>query len=268
MAYITSIGLYVPEWTSFNVGLFILGICLCLSAVATETLEPTPYSKFGNRLVDTIPTRWAMLAMYLPSLLVCALPFDHPHWPFSRFEWIHTITFLHFFKRLIEVIWVHRYSGKTNIVTTVIISSTYTATSFFDLLVVSRMPSSVFSFGWGLAGLILVIVGETTNGYHHYLLRQLRKDIVDTKSSTSSAYRLPRGGLFEYAVAPHYFAEQLTYLGLIFLSQNVVSLSIKFFPMIYLTLRAARTHEWYYDNLLKSEKILLASRKRLIPFVW
>ncbi|KAI9033854.1 3-oxo-5-alpha-steroid 4-dehydrogenase-domain-containing protein [Phycomyces nitens] len=259
MSYITSIGLYVPEWTSFTIGSFILGICLSLSAVATETTDPTPYSKFGSRLMDTIPSRWAMCFIYFPSVVVCIFS-SGPHWPFSRFDLVHTFTFLHFFKRLIEVGWVHRYSGTTNVATICIISFTYTLTTLLDLLMVAKIPSNVFSPTWGLAGLVLIIVGEISNAYHHYLLRQLRKD--------DTGYHLPRGGMFEYAVAPHYFFEQLTYAGFMCLSQNIVTISIKFFPMVYLTLRSIRTHEWYAKNLGKTEKKLVLERKYLIPFVW
>ena len=48
------------------------------------------------------------------------------------------------------------------------------------------------------AGIVLWILGESINFYHHVILANLRP------SSTSSGYVIPSGGLFHYIVCPHY----------------------------------------------------------------
>lgn len=48
------------------------------------------------------------------------------------------------------------------------------------------------------AGIVLWILGESINFYHHAILANLRP------SGTSSGYVIPSGGLFKLVVCPHY----------------------------------------------------------------
>ena len=48
------------------------------------------------------------------------------------------------------------------------------------------------------AGIVLWILGESINFYHHAILANLRL------SGTSSGYVIPSGGLFKFVVCPHY----------------------------------------------------------------
>ena len=47
------------------------------------------------------------------------------------------------------------------------------------------------------AGIVLWILGESINFYHHAILANLRP-------SGTSGYVIPSGGLFHYIVCPHY----------------------------------------------------------------
>lgn len=250
---------YIPPWTALNTITFCLGLVLSISAIFDPS---TPYSKFGNRAkVDTIPSRQAMIIIYTPSLLVCFL-IAVPHWKFDSFNLVHLLTIIHFIKRVIEVCFVHIYKSKTNLMTMVAVMTTYTLTTFLDLLVIQNLPAHQFSTLLASVGLGCCLVGEVMNGYHHYLLRKLR-------TVPSTDYRLPQGGLFDYVIAPHYMFEQLSYLGLLMISQNVVSLSLKMFPFIYLTFRAKQTKKWYQDNLLdKKDRQDAKNRACLIPFIY
>lgn len=264
MGYLLNTGLYIPEASILNVVSFILGTILSLSSfTALFGGETTPYSKFGNRNIDNIPSKRAMLFIYLPSVIVCLL-FQFPtlQWT-SQYDIVHFLTTVHFVKRVIEVLFVHIYSSRTDLETVIAVGSAYTLTNILDLLVVRNIPESVFSKGLTSFGIVCFIAGEVINGYHHWLLRKMRLNKTDKK------YHLPTGGLFNYALVPHYSSEQLTFLGLILISQNVVSASLRSFPFVYLTIRAYKTRIWYSANLDdKSEKAALAARKNLVPFVW
>lgn len=265
MGISTLIGLYIPNWTGLTISAFVIGIILSLSAAFSP--ETTPYSKFGNRKVDNIPSRNAMLVIYIPSVLACLLiqrpSFD---WVDNQFNIVHFLSFVHFTKRVLEVLFVHIYKSNTNSEAMLSVMSAYTLTTTLDLLVVRRLPQSVFCNKLTYCGISCVVIGEIVNGYHHYLLRSMRLSKTNQKKGN---YALPKGALFNFAVAPHYAAEQLTFLGFILISQNVVSLAVKFFPFIYLTLRAKETRRWYSTHLTeKSDRAALLNRKNLIPFIW
>ncbi|KAK4512445.1 Ras modification protein ERF4 [Mucor velutinosus] len=261
----TFMGLYVPNWTGLTISAFVIGIILSLSAAFQP--ETTPYSKFGNRKVDNIPSRRAMLVIYVPSVIACLL-IQRPSldWANNQFNIIHFLSLAHFVKRVLEVLFIHIYKSNTNAEAMLSVMSAYTLTTTLDLLVVRRIPESAFCSTLTYIGVAFVVIGEMLNGYHHYCLREMRLSQTNQKKGT---YSLPRGALFDYAIAPHYAAEQLTFLGLILISQNVVSLAVKFFPFIYLTVRAKETRIWYSTHLTESKnKQELSKRKNLIPFVW
>ena len=265
MGYMTSIGLYVPNWTVTSITGLIIGAMLSVAALGTITGEDTPYSKFGSRKSDKIPSRPAMLVMYAPSVIAC-LCLQRPSFDFfTQFDLIRLLVLVHFAKRLFEVLYIHIYSSKTDLTTTFSILISYTSSTLFDLLVVRTMPENVFSSKLTTVGVLLVIFGESCNAYHHVLLRRLRL----VNGTETKKYILPRGGLFDYCVAPHYFAEQLVFLGLILCSQNIITATLKLFPFIYLSVRAKNTHEWYATHLSnKQDKQDLVERKNLIPFIW
>ncbi|KAG2195658.1 hypothetical protein INT47_002897 [Mucor saturninus] len=265
MGYLTSIGFYVPDWNGLTITSLIFGLLLSISAIATSFTDTTPYSKFGNRpKLDTIPSKKAMLLIYVPSVLACFC--IQPRISFTtHFDIVHALVTLHFVKRVLEVLFVHLYKSKTSFETVIPIMVTYAMTTVLDLLIVRRMPEVVFSQKWTQCGAILVIVGEIVSVYHHVLLRQLRTSPQISKKN----YQLPRGGLFNYIVAPHYLAEQVVFLGFILLSQNIVTVALKLFPFIYLTDRARKTRAWYNLNLVdRQSKKDLQQRKNLIPFIW
>ncbi|KAI8370032.1 3-oxo-5-alpha-steroid 4-dehydrogenase-domain-containing protein [Choanephora cucurbitarum] len=264
-------GFYVPEWTLFSTSTLILGILLNISAFGGLSGETTPYSKFGSRKLDTIPSKKAMICIYLPSVIICLLV-KRPsfyNWQ-THFDIIHLMSLFHFSKRVFEVCFVHVYKSTTNAETMLSVMITYTLTTLLDLLMTQQMPDDVFSDSLTTVGIIIFVLGEFINGYHHWLLRKMRtKKDSATQQELSSSYSLPQGGLFNHVIAPHYFGEQLSFLGFILVSQNVVSLTLKAFPFIYLSIRARKTREWYTSNLTDEyEQTALSNRKNLIPFVW
>ncbi|KAG2236690.1 3-oxo-5-alpha-steroid 4-dehydrogenase-domain-containing protein [Thamnidium elegans] len=264
MGYMTSIGLYVPTWSGLTISAFVFGSIITTLAVATLVNGTTPYSKFGNRpSVDNIPSKKAMLMIYSPCVIAC-LVIQRPALS-TQFDIAHLFALIHFSKRVFEVLFVHIYKSKTDLETAISISFTYTVTTVLDLLVVRRIPEDVFSSTLTKYGIALFIAGEIINIYHHLLLRNMRS----TRRSSVKGYSLPKGGLFNYTLVPHYFSEQITFLGLILVSQNIVSVTLRLFPFIYLSTRAAATRAWYSTHLTdKRDKAELLKRKNLIPFVW
>lgn len=265
MGFFITSGMYVPDLSGVTSTGFVLGILLSLSALSALFGDATPYSKFGNRKVDNIPSKKAMLVIYVPSAVI-ALLIQIPTFKWTtQFDILHFFTAFHFLKRVFEVLFVHIYKSTTNPEVMYSISIAYALTTCLDLLNVRSLPNNIYNSQLTNVGILCCVVGELLNGYHHWLLRQLRLNNDQKKDK----YRLPKGGLFNYTLTPHYFTEQLTFLGLILIGQNVVTLSLRLFPFTYLTVRAYKTKLWYTSNLTnKSDKADLSTRKNLIPFVW
>lgn len=268
-------GLYLNDISYLFIGSVIYGLAIVAAAFHSESSKPTPYSKFGNGPKASLDSKVAMYIIYLPALVsALAMREKVVDGVISRYTLVESFYFIHFAKRLMEVSYVHIYTSKTDVGTMLTISSTYFLTTTMTLLNLRRVPEDVFGSGWLALGMLCTITGELVNGYHHWLLRQLRllggnTAIVNKKIDDQRKYTLPSGGLFEYCITPHYAAEQLSYLGIMLMCQNVAGIVLNLFPMVYLTLRSARTHEWYASKLSSEyERSLLQHRKRLIPGVW
>ncbi|KAG2227840.1 hypothetical protein INT45_002078 [Circinella minor] len=269
-------GVYVPDWNLLTGGATLYGAIMGLTSILTEKETPMAYSKFGSIAgISQLPSQIGMFVIYIPSVVVAIL--NRNASDVTRFQIVNAVTFVHFMKRVLEVAFVHVYSGNTDLKTSVTIAATYATTAALNLAVVRRLPASTFTQGFYVAGLACFIIGELVNGYHHILLRRLRTKATKETSKVNESkeikekkkqYFLPRGGLFDYAVTPHYAAEQLSFLGIMLLSQNTASMSVLSFPFIYLTIRSKSTYEWYKGRLSDDEKKELQTRKKLIPGIW
>ncbi|KAI9479497.1 3-oxo-5-alpha-steroid 4-dehydrogenase-domain-containing protein [Zychaea mexicana] len=269
-------GLYVPDWNYFTGGATLYGVLMGATSLLTEKSSPMAYSKFGSIAgVSQLPSKLGMFVIYVPSVIVAIL--NRNASDEARFQIVNAVTFVHFMKRVLEVAFVHIYSGSTDVKTSLTIAASYATSAALNLAVVRRLPSSAFTRNFYVAGMACFIIGELLNGYHHILLRRLRtKTSKETskinesqeKGEKKKQYFLPRGGLFDYCVTPHYATEQLSFLGIILLSQNTASLMVNSFPFVYLTIRSNSTYEWYKTRLSDDEKAELKNRKRLLPGIW
>lgn len=84
------------------------------------------------------------------------------------------------------------------------------------------------------------------------------------KENSDNQYEIPRGGLFEYVVCPHYFSELIELIGLAIIFKHLVGYLIVLFSIISLAHRADTTLKWYAKNKPNFPK----DKLRLIPFVW
>jgi len=115
-----------------------------------------------------------------------------------------------------------------------------------------RSSLSKALFGVGIAG----------NLYHHYLLANLR----DSKNTDGPKYVAPKGGLFNYVAAPHYFFELLGWLGIAVVAQQMNAYLVFVCMTSYLAGRAYSQNGWNRSKF--SESDWPASRKNVIPFIF
>ncbi len=244
----------LPEWTPLNIILTIAYAALALSMGAGELtgIIRMRYSKF--RAQKGIPSRAGMLLIYgVPFLGALAVSAAN----FSTLSLVQTIvlaaTLIHFGKRCLEALFVHKYSGPVDLATSLLIMSFYTIVAV-GVAYLNRWPLPAPN-GLFWAGLGLFAIGIAGNFWHHKLLADLRRE--------GSGYAIPRGGLFEWVVCPHYLFEILTWLGIAMLSQHLFTYLTVLGMGCYLAARSINTLKWYHAQFPNFPK----ARKALIPFI-
>jgi len=165
-----------------------------------------------------------------------------------------------FDKRLLEVLFVQKFSGTTTANTVAFITNAY----FLNTIILLYAQLWVTAQGFAAPtpnlkwpGLALFLVAITGNGYHHWLLANLRK-------GSNMGYMAPQGGLFGVFVCPHYVCEILSFVGIALISQTLVACSLAALVSFYLTSRSASTKKWYLKKIDGFPK----ERCVLIPGVW
>lgn len=250
----TEVFMLIPEWTTPNLILYISLASMAFGVGPIEYFGQTmmQYSKFNSS--GRIPTRVGMFILYFFPIL--ALSFSAREYIFTAapIQWIvFAAIFLHFFKRVLESLFLHRYSGAIHPLTMVLITSFYSTTAFL-IGWLNQTPIPHADAGlW--AGMGVYLAGMIGNFYHHKLLADLRKNSLE--------YHIPRGGLFEFVICPHYLFEIFIWLGIALLSRHLAALLILLFVVSYLTARSIRTLNWYHKNFKDFPK----DRKAILPFV-
>jgi len=236
-----------------------------------EKDSPMPYSKFAmansseKKSTLRVPSKIGMLIIYVPATIVAFFfQFVLPHIASMS----HTPTtagwmvFAHFLKRDAEVLYVHKYSGDTELNTARLIGLSYAISAFMICLLSS--PDLSTSDIYGKYGTILFVIGSLGNLYHHSLLAILRSK--GNAKTEKKEYKAPKGGLFEYVAAPHYFFELVAWLGITVASQQLTSILNLLSMTCYLCARAQNQNQWNKKKF--DEKYWPSSRKHLIPFVY
>lgn len=235
------------------------------------------YSKFAKPIVPSVPSRLGMFTFYFPAMLIglagiCLnLPSLVPSSLLgllsdNRALLVSTMVFVHFAKRVLEVLFLHRHSGVIEKELLITISVFYALTSFSAITLTTQASSAlvpVSSPAMVIVGSTLFLLGELGNLYHHSLLASLRSSAKGKDEERT--YKEPKGGLFPWIVCPHYLFELVAFLGLTIASQNVYCFLNLIGMASYLSGRSAATKAWYET---KSIPGFPGDRKAIVPFVF
>ncbi|KAI9271779.1 3-oxo-5-alpha-steroid 4-dehydrogenase-domain-containing protein [Phascolomyces articulosus] len=237
--------MYIPSPTTINNLLVVSALLGCILVVYRESKPETRmgYSKFEQQdeSILKIPSRMGMLVIYSPSVILSLLAIMLLP-PRHHSNWVAFMCFLHYFKRVYEVIRVHKYSGNTSARDACLISMVYiTLTSIFIYLA-TQVPFSIIDKRQVRFGTMLFFAGELVNFYHHRILSCLRK------TSSDSGYKIPEGGLFKFTWCPHYVGEIMAFVGLAIVTQNMLAFPFQSASALYLGLRASSTKAWYENR--------------------
>ncbi|CAN6165206.1 unnamed protein product [Urochloa humidicola] len=205
--------------------------------------------------------RDGMLVAYTPALLAAAASFAVPGAVDGpRAQILSAALAVHFLKRVLEVLFVHRYSGSMPLDTAVTIGTSYllsTATMIYTQHLSHDLPDPPVDLLY--PGVAVFTVGIAGNFYHHYLLSRLRSD----NGGGDKGYKIPRGGLFEFVTCPHYLFEIIGFFGFAMISQTVYALAVATGTAAYLAGRSCATRKWYQSKFEEFP----ARIKALVPFV-
>lgn len=244
-----------PEWTTSNIILygFLAVLVIGVAPLELNGRAMMAYSKF--RQARGIPARLGMFILYFTPII--ALYFSARDYIANAnlIQWIVLASvFIHFAKRVLEALFLHRYSGPIGLFTTLLIASFYSFASFL-IGYLNREPITSFDV-WFYAGIILFVVGIVGNFIHHKILADLRKKSLD--------YFIPKDGLFKYVVCPHYLFEIFTWAGIFLFSRHFGAGLVLGFIIMYLSARSIRTLQWYKEKFANFP----SNVKAMIPFVF
>lgn len=255
-------------------------LLMACTSYASETNPKTraQYSKFSQATRDdaaaTWPSKIAMMVIYTPAFVASTtilvlgmqgvqLPTDLIAVPLPSLA--SGLCSIHFAKRCLEVLFLHKYSGRTDRGTPLFISIYYT------LVVVLVACAAGNGRGHGVTtnqlttGTAMFVVGLAGNFYHHYLLAALRS-ASNSKKNNGKKHVAPRGGLFSHVAAPHYLFELVAWLGIAVVS-NHLNVYLVFASMCsYLGGRSVAQNDYNHRNF--AEKDWPLDRKNMVPFIF
>ncbi|KAG8390821.1 hypothetical protein BUALT_Bualt01G0123400 [Buddleja alternifolia] len=199
-----------------------------------------------------------MIVAYTPAFLAGVSSFFLFPDGDLRFTLLRSAVTIHFFKRLFEVLFVHKISGWMDVEAMTTISLSYflsSSTMIYTQNLMLQLPEPTVDLKY--VGVPLFLVGIGGNFYHHYLLSRLR-------AKGEKQYKIPQGGLFNLVICPHYLFEILGFFGISCISQTVYSLSFTLGTTFYLMGRSSATRDWYQSKFEDFPKDV----KALIPYIF
>ncbi|XP_013720964.2 very-long-chain enoyl-CoA reductase [Brassica napus] len=230
------------------------------------------YSKFNNNKTSSssspqpqkhplgsFSSRTGMLLLYTPAFLAAASSFFVLPSDDLRFLLLKSALALHFFKRIFEVLFIHKYSGEMAIDSALTITTSYFSSTTL-MLYSQNFTLGLPEPGFDLKplGIVMFVVGIVGNLYHHVLLAKLRSE------DGTKQYKIPKGGLFDTIICPHYLFEILVFWSFFMVSQTIYSFSFAMGTTFYLVGRSYATRSWYLSKFDDFPKHI----KALIPFVF
>ncbi|KAG5533011.1 hypothetical protein RHGRI_027300 [Rhododendron griersonianum] len=220
------------------------------------------YSKFWNvgsrKSTFKVSGRTGMFMAYSPAFLFGLASFFLFPNEGLRFMLVKSALTIHFFKRTLEVFFVHKYSGSMFVDVATMISLSYftqTALMIYAQHLTRGLQEPLVDLTY--VGIAIFLAGLSGNFYHHCLLSRLRGE-------GNKEYKIPKGGLFDLVICPHYLFEILGFVGVSCIAQTLHAFSFTIGSAVLLMGRSYGTRKWYLSKFEDFPKGV----KAVIPFVF
>lgn len=219
------------------------------------------YSKFAKRGGKyVVSSRVGMLMAYVPSLVLSSYLIWKEDVRGVNNTLVMKMLAGHFLKRVMEVLFLHKYSGEAELSFGISGGLMYMTYSYIIAhFLMLREKLGIQNEEFSQVGLVLFCVGQFGNLYHHYVLARLRKP------ENSKSYLVPTGGMFGYVLCAHYLFELIAWLGIALSANSPPAFGVLLTMTGYLLGRSQATEAWYREKLKETFPLGV---KKIIPFVF
>lgn len=170
---------------------------------------------------------------------------------------------LHFIKRELETIFVHKFSLSTMPLTNIFKNSAhywlgsgaFLAYSIYHPSSYTQIESPSISYV-NLLGLVLYIFGEVSNAHTHLTLSRLR-------SRGGTERGIPRGYGFEWVTCPNYFFEIIAWFGVNLVAKSTMAVAFTAIAWAQMHIWARKKEEAYRSEFPETYK---KKRNVMFPF--
>jgi len=255
---------HVPGFGTIEYILLFFSITMPFGVYYNESSgQNLAYSKFSHleESKTKISTRNAMLVLYTPALIFSVWWMQSQMVNQNGREFFLVIMcILHFLKRVVETLFLHRYSGEVAPYISIMIAFAYVQMAAARLYYQSLVPAAFYEGHDNLlyVGLVLFFVGQMGNLYHHYLQ-------TTWKRGKNLQYVVPHGGMFSLIACPHYFFEIIAFFGFSLVAQDLFGFLGTFGVIGNLFGRSVATSNYYRQKFKENYP---SSRKHIIPYLF
>lgn len=249
-----------PELSDFVIYTYVFYFFLGLVVYKTESsgVFNLPYSKFStNKGLN--PKLGMFIIYFIPIFFYLGIWIQSKKLPTFYNSTLLFCILVHFGKRCLEVVFLHKFSGKISFLSITIITFAYSNIAILlgnlHQFSYHELEFSNFRISFGI---ILFILGQIGNFIHHKILYDLRQNTNEKK------YFIPEKGMFKILICPHYFFELISWFSIAFISSFVDTYFIFYIMTFYLMGRSYRTKEWYLEKFPNFPR----NKKRVIPFLY
>jgi very-long-chain enoyl-CoA reductase len=265
----------LPTWDAANLGITAVQIFALGGCVGELQGQNAGYSKFAHpERKFKLKSRLGMVILYSPGLAaslyyLATVPRVGGN---GRELATASLLALHYGKRVLECLFLHKYSGSMDGDFLIPVSTFYALTA----VLYAHQQKTVESYQGAHSqllyrmGVALALFGQMGNFYHHYLLTKLRdkdscaEDTPSQSPSRRAAYKIPSGGLFRFVTMPHYFFEIIAWFGLACVTQHFNAFLAVLDMISYLGGRSVANTRWYKSKFENYP----SDRKHLVPFIF